>query len=392
MRSTDDSRRIAVIGPHFPFRGGIAHFTNRVCQQLESERHDVVRVSFSRLYPKFLFPGKTQYEPLGEGGEGGEGDRSRDLESKLQIDSINPLSWLSVARRLRQLDVDAIVFMYWMPFFAPAFSTIAARLKRSGVRILAVVHNALPHERHTGDRFLSTTFLNKMDAAVVLSAAVKKSVQELSPTLPVQVIPHPVYDHFGGLVTRANARAQLNRSSEQPLLLFFGLVRPYKGLSVLIDALSIAKAKIPDVHLIVAGEFYGDPLSIQEQISGHDMADAVTLINEYIPTERVPVLFGAADVVVQPYLTASQSGIVQAAFHFERAVIATDVGGMSEAVRNPEAGFIVPPGDADALADAIVRFFDPGVRERLERGARSIKEGSTWDGYSTFILHEIEAS
>jgi len=375
--------RIAVVGPHAPYRGGIAHFTNRLCAELESEGQSVVRVSFSRLYPGILFPGKTQFEP-------GTPDNWRDdtgqSERTVYIDSVNPITWLKAGRKLKATGVKVVVFMVWMPFFAPVYAIIAGILQKAGVRILAIVHNALPHERHIGDKFLTSMFLKRCDSLVALSTAVCEEIKNVVPGADPKHIPHPVYDHFGDLISREEARQNLGWSADAPILLFFGLVRHYKGLHVLLDALPEARKGVPGLQLVVAGEFYESSRQYADHIRRLGIDSMITLFDEYIPSERVPELFGACDVVVQPYISATQSGIVQMAFHFERPVIVTDVGGLSEAVGARGAGLVVPPSDPQALVDAIYHFFEPGVREQLEQSVCSIKATSSWNGYTRFIL------
>lgn len=387
MRTVDSARRIAVVGPHAPYRGGIAHFTNRLCQELESGGHDVLRVSFSRLYPAFLYPGRNQFEP------GTQENRRREPDEpavSIQIDSINPISWWVAAHAMKEEHVDAVLFMYWMPFFSPAYTVIATVLRRAGIRVLTIVHNAIPHERHAGDRFLSAVFLKRCDSIAVMSDAVGKDVESLVPGTGYETIPHPVYDHFGELLPKDDARRLLDLPVDEPVLLFFGFVRHYKGLAVLIDAIARARSSMEGLTLIVAGEFYDNRTQYTDQIRNLELEGNVTLYDEYIASERVSTFFSAADVIVQPYISATQSGIVQTSFYFERPVIVTNVGGLAEAVETPGAGLVVPPGDSIALADAICRFFVPDVRKRLENGARFAKEASSWDGFATFVLKEIE--
>jgi len=342
-----------------------------------------------------FFPGKTQFEPgtpdnwkvAVKRPDTGQQDTTPP-ESVIYIDSVNPFSWIRAGRSMKAQGVKVAVFMVWMPFFAPAYTVIAGILRKAGIRVLAIVHNALPHDRHMGDRLLTTLFLKRCNSIAALSRAVCEDIEGLVPGSDPVLIPHPVYDHFGDLISREEARQRLGWSLDAPTLLFFGLVRRYKGLGILLDALAEARKRIPELRLVVAGEFYESSGQYVEQIRRLGLGSAVTLIDEYIPSERVPPLFGACDVVVQPYLSATQSGIVQMAFHFERPVIVTDVGGLSEAVAERGAGLVVPPSDPYALSEAIHHFFEPGVREKLERAVFSIKRESSWKGYSEFILTE----
>ena len=379
--SADERReRVALIGPHPPYRGGIAHFTERLGAHLTEAGLSVFPVSFSRLYPDLLFPGQSQYE---------EGSVAREGPECL-IDSINPLSWRKTARTIVSDGADAAIFMYWMPFFAPAMRSIAGYLRAKGVGTIAVVHNAVPHERHPGDKKLSRAFLRKCDVAIVLSKNVGNDVKELVPEARICFAPHPVYDQFGARIDGATARRMIGLREDHKVLLFFGMIRRYKGLHVLIDAFPRVMNLFPEARLVVAGEFYDDVESYRAQIESLGISDYVILTEEYVPSDRVAVYFSAADVVVQPYLRATQSGVVQAAFNFEKPVIVTDVGGLAEIVGDTSAGIVVPPGDDEALTAAILQFFSEDMRPTLEEGVRRARSLSTWTKYVDIIRGELK--
>jgi len=363
----DPPSRIAVVGPMHPYRGGIAHFTEMTVTGLAERGHDVRPVSFSRQYPELLFPGETQYEP--------DADAPPAVrEAPRLLDSVNPLSWVRTGLHLRDAAPDAVVFQYWMPFFAPACGTVARILRWAGIPSLAVVHNALPHERHVGDATLSRFFLRACAGHVVLSDTVAEDTRRLAgPTARLEQIAHPVYERFGDPVPTAEARAALDLPPDAPVLLFFGFVRQYKGLHVLLGAMPEIADALPDVHLVVAGEPYDDAARYRALIDRHDLQDRVTWHDEYVPSEAVPRYFGAADLVVQPYVSATQSGVAQIATHFEVPMIVTDVGGLAEDVPDEEAGFVVPPENPPALAEAVVRFFRDDWTGRLGDGMREQK-------------------
>ena len=368
-----EPKRLVIVGPFPPYRGGIAHFTQALLAGLRARGHDVRAVSFSRQYPAFLFPGKTQFEP-------GQTSASRTSGGAPRlISTLNPLSWLRAARHITRQKPDVALFQYWMPFFAPALGAIAWGLRRRGVRVVGLVHNALPHERRPGDRLLSRFFLRACDGLVVLSEAVEDDVRRLGVTAPVERTEHPVYAHFGGALPKEDARRLLDVPAEAPVLLFFGFVRRYKGLHVLLDAMPEVVGRLPDVRLVVAGEFYEDPAPYHAQVRRHGLTEHVRFRPDYIPQDEVARYFSAADVVVQPYLSATQSGIAAIAFHFGRPLVVTDVGGLAEVVPHEEAGLVVPPDDASALAAAIVRFFEGGLSEKLVEGVEQARQNHSWD-------------
>ncbi|MFB6229517.1 MAG: glycosyltransferase [Salinibacter sp.] len=359
--------RIAVVGPMHPYRGGIAHFTEMTVQGLDERGHEMRPVSFARQYPEFLFPGKTQFEPDDEAPAIVRG-------APRLLDPLNPLSWLRTAWQLREQRPEAVIFQYWMPFFAPAYGTVARILRWAGIPSLAVVHNALPHERHLGDAWLSRFFLAACEGHVVMSDAVANNLQSLRrPDAAFRRIEHPVYERFGEPVPRAKARAALDLPEDAPVMLFFGFVREYKGLHVLLKALPDVLEALPDPHLVVAGEPYDDPARYRRLIREHGLDAHVHWYDDYVPSGEVPTYFCAADLVVQPYVSATQSGVAQIATHFERPMVVTDVGGLAETIPHEEAGFVVPAEDPEALASAIIRFFQEGWAGRLAEGVRERK-------------------
>jgi glycosyltransferase involved in cell wall biosynthesis len=356
---------MAVVGPMHPYRGGIAHFTEMTITGLAERGHDVRPVTFSRQYPEWLFPGKTQYEP--------DSDAPPLVRSAPRLlDTVNPLSWIRTAQALRAAAPDAVVFQYWMPFFAPAYGVVARLLRWADIPSLAVVHNALPHERHWGDAVLSRFFLRACEGHVVMSDAVADDLQALRrPDAAVRRIEHPVYERFGDPVPRGKARAALGLPLDAPVLLFFGFVREYKGLHVLLEALPRVLEGRPDAHLVVAGEPYDDPARYRRLIARHDLTDRVHWYDQYVPSGAVPTVFSAADLVVQPYVSATQSGVAKIATHFEVPMIVTDVGGLAEAIPHEEVGFVVPPERPRALAEAILRYFEEDWHDRLVDGLRA---------------------
>ncbi|MEM6785843.1 MAG: glycosyltransferase, partial [Bacteroidota bacterium] len=310
----DRSLRVALVGPAPPYRGGIAHFLVSTARRLRARGHAVEVVTFTRQYPALLFPGKTQYA------EGAS--RDDEPQATRLLDSVGPRSWWRTARHLRAWQPDVVVFMQWMPFFAPAFGTIARQVRRGGARVLAVVHNALPHEPRVGDHALMRYLLKATDGLVVLSDSVRVDLARLGVVeaqTPVRQVRHPVYDHFGDPLPQAEARRRLGLPDGAPVLLFFGFVRAYKGLDVLLEAMPRVLEHVPEARLVVAGEFYEAEAAYRERAA--PSGDAVRFDADYIPDAEVAAYFSAADLVVQPYRSATQSGVAQIAFHFARPVV-----------------------------------------------------------------------
>lgn len=370
-RPSVSPRRIAMLGPLWPYRGGIAHFGASLVRALLARGHTVRPYTFRRQYPDRLFPGTTQFD---------DGPPPDGLPPAPRVlDSVSPPSWRRTARRVVADGADVLVLHYWMAFFAPALGTVARWAQRRGVRVVTVVHNAVAHEPKPGERALARWALAASDALVTMSRSVTDDLAALGVTVPVHQTLHPVYDVFGAPVDRAAARAALGLDADAPTLLFFGFVRRYKGLHVLLDAMPHILARMPRARLVVAGEFYADEAALRAQAA--PLGAAVRFDADYIADARVAPYFGAADVVVQPYVSATQSGVAQIAFHFGRPVITTDVGGLAETVPDGDAGLVVPPDDPRALADAVVRFFEEGLAPRLAAGVGRQRAEGTWERF-----------
>lgn len=362
-------KRIVLVGPMHPYRGGIAHFLETMYWGLQERGHAVSVVTFTRQYPKILFPGKTQFV---------RGKPDRLIPADRIVDSINPVTWYKAARHISKLKPDVVIFKYWMPFFAPAFGTIARRTARAGARVILVVDNAIPHERHPGDAQLGRFMLRAAHGCIVMSEAVSRDVEALNKHVPRRLVAHPLYDMFGEAMQAGDARKSLGLPPGDPVLLFFGFVRKYKGLHVLLDAMPSIVASLPNARLVVAGEWYDNEDSYRNQVIRNSLQDNVRFDAAYIPNEDVPRYFSAADVVVQPYVSATQSGVAQVAFNFDKPMIITDVGGLAEVVRHEEDGLVVPPDDPQALADAVVRFFGENMGDRFKEGVRMRKQEFGW--------------
>lgn len=350
--------RVCLIGPSYPYRGGISHFTQMLAREFGT-RHDVSVVTFSRLYPSFLFPGRTQFD---------ESESPLAIESARLIDSINPFSWRRAADAVVALRPDVVVFQWWHPFFAPAFHALCGRIRRrSTARVVYLCHNVLPHESSPVDRALTRWGMARADAFVVQSREDGKTLAALRPGAPIEFNPMPVFDLFSAHAPdRDTARRRLELGGR--VVLFFGLIRPYKGLRTLLEAFARARADL-DATLLVVGEFYEPRGPYDALVQSLGIGPDVRIVDHYVPNEEVGAYFQAADLVVLPYVTATQSAIVQTAFSFRTPVIVTAVGGLPDVVDDGVTGFVVPPGDPDALAAAMRRFFaegaGPGMREAI---------------------------
>ena len=371
------SRRYTLVGPFWPYRGGIAHFGAALARGLMGRGHRVRAVTFSRQYPERLFPGETQLDP---------GPAPPDLPvAPRLVDTLNPLSWRRTIRHVAEQGTDVLVVPYWMPFVAPSLGSVARGARKRGARVVGVVHNAIPHERRPGDLALGRYVLGACDGLLVMSDQVRRDVERLGVQAPVAQVAHPVYDLFGPETPQAEARAALGLPEGAPVFLFFGFIRRYKGLHVLLDAMARVRREVPEARLVVAGEFYADEEALRAQAAA--LGEMVRLDAHYIPDAEVGRYVCAADAVVQPYVSATQSGVAQIAFHFGRPVITTDVGGLAEIVPDGEAGLVVPPEDPAALAAALVRFVRDGLGEALAAGVRRERERYSWPP----LLDAVEA-
>lgn len=356
--------RPSLLGPLPPFRGGIAQFHEAVAGAYEARGASVDRVTFARQYPAWLFPGKSQIEP------GATGTAPRLL------DPLSPLAWRRTVRHVEAFGADVAVVPYWLSFFAPMWRAVTGGLRRRGIPSVAIVHNALPHERRPGDAAAARLALGACRGLLVLSESVRDDVRRLGIGLPMELVAHPTYDQFGEAPPAAEARAALGLR-DAPTLLFFGFVRPYKGLGVLLDAFPEIQRRVPGVQLVVAGEVYEGEAELRARAA--PFGDAVRFDADYIAADRVPLYFGAADLVVQPYVSATQSGVARLAFGLGTPVLTTRVGGLAEAVPDGVAGRVVPPSDAPALAAAAAEvLLDPELRARLAAGARRLAAADGW--------------
>lgn len=368
---------ITIIGSAHPLRGGgIATFNERMAEVLQEQGHKVVIYSFSLQYPSFLFPGKSQFtdEPAPNG-----------LEIRSVINSVNPLNWLCVGNRIKNEKPDLIIVRYWLPFMGPCFGTILRRVRKNKhTKIVAITDNVIPHEHRPGDMAFTKYFLKSADAFLAMSKDVLKDLKQFTDK-PSVFSPHPVYDNYGNAIGREEACKKLGLNPNDKYILFFGFIRKYKGLDLLLDAMKDERIKQAGIKLIVAGEFYGDGDTYLQQIQQNSIGDSVKLFTSFIPNDEIKYYFSATDLVVQPYRTATQSGITQVAYHFEKPMVVTNVGGLAEVVPDGKVGFVTAP-DPTEIATAIIRFFQPDSLPNLQQNIAAEKQKYSWDTLLTNLL------
>jgi len=361
--------KIVSIGPAFPLRGGIANFNLALSREFKQSGHTIEIISFSYQYPRFLFPGKTQYE---------EGPVPVDIKISFLISSVNPFSWFRTVRYIRNFNPGILVIHYWMPFMAISLGKIIRMAKKRGqIRVIAVTHNIIPHEKHAGWKFLTRYFLKSCDGFITMSSTVSDALNAFRLKAPSACIPHPVYNIFGERVSRKSAAEFLGLQPTMNFLLFFGLIRKYKGLEILLKAMPYIAQQIKDIKLIIAGEFYTGKENYFNLINELRILEHIHIVNRFIPSEEVKFFFSIADLVVQPYLSATQSGITQIAYHFEVPMVVTDVGGLAELVPNGKAGYVVPV-DYKQVARAVIDFFEFNRSGQFRDGIKEEKKKYTW--------------
>ncbi|MFH1755346.1 MAG: glycosyltransferase [Candidatus Latescibacterota bacterium] len=359
--------KVCLVGPAHPYRGGIAHFTSLLAKEFSRE-HDVSVINFKRLYPSFLFPGKTQFD---------DSAAPLQVEAERRIDSLNPWTYFTSARAIARRKPDMVVFQWWQPFFAFAYASMSFLLRRmTKAKIVFLCHNVLPHEASVFDRILIRIGLSGADAFLVQSREDEKNLRRLKGDVTAAINPHPIYDVFKrGIITREDARDRLHLNGR--VLLFFGYIRAYKGLTILLEAFAKSLEQIESTLLIV-GEFYEDPDQYTSLMDRLSIRDRIILVDRYVPNEDVEMYFAACDLVVLPYLSATQSGIVQISYGFGKPVIVTRVGGLPDVVDHGATGYVVPPGDPAAFADAIIDFFREDNTAVFEKNIEAAKGKFSW--------------
>ena len=362
--------KIAIIGPAYPYRGGIAAYDDRMALEFKKNGHDVTIYTFTMQYPGFLFPGKTQFLT---------GGKAPDVKIVRCINSINPFNWLKVGNRIKKEKPDLLISRFWLPFMGPSFGTIMRRVKKNGhTKILAFVDNMVPHESRIGDKTLTKYFIKPVDGYVAMADSVLKDIESFDQEKPKIITPHPMFDHYGDSISRDEALDILNLDKANRYILFFGFIRKYKGLDLLLKAFANQEFRDTNIKLIVAGEYYQDKQVYEELIKELSLEDDIIQVEKFIRDDEVRNYFCASDLVVQPYKTATQSGVTQIAYHFDKPMVVTNVGGLPELCPHEKVGYVTKT-DPDDISKAILRFFNETDLEEMHRNIQEEKKKYSWD-------------
>lgn len=372
--------KICIIGPAWPYRGGIAAFSERLANQFQSERHEVKLYTFTLQYPSFLFPGTTQYS---------EALKPQNLTIERRLSSVNPYTWFTLGRKVKTECYDLVILAYWMPFMSPCMGTVARIVRSNGhTRVVALCHNLVPHEKRIGDMLLTRWLLNSVHGVAALSQTVCSDAQRFVPNISTVASPHPIYDNFGASVSKGEACQHLGLDPEFNYILFFGLIRNYKGLDWLLQAIAMLGDKLVNTKLIIAGEFYGDGEKYHAMAQQLGITERLIWHTRFVPDSEVRYYFSAADLIVQPYKTATQSGVTQIAYQFGKPMIVTRVGGLPEIVPHGKVGLVVEP-NAEAVSHGIEEFYTLHNPSDFVDGLAEEKQKYSWGKMSEALLSFI---
>ena len=374
-----EKRSVIIIGTAYPFRGGgMSTYNERLARAFRQRGDQVMIYTFSLQYPGFLFPGKTQYssEPA-----------PKDLNIKVAVNSINPFNWIKVGREIKKLNADIVVIRYWMPFMAPCLGTIARIIRRNKhSKVVAITDNIIPHEKMPGGSLLSSYFVKSCDGFIAMSRAVLADLDKFDKIRPRLFSPHPLYDNFGASVPKSLSKKQLGLEEEIKYILFFGFIREYKGLDLLIKAFADERFRKLSVKLLIAGEFYVDAKPYLDLIDKLGLKEDIVLRTEFIENNEIVYYFCSSDIVAQPYKDATQSGVTQIAYHFDKPMLTTNVGGLSEMVPDGKVGYVVAP-DVDEITEALLRFFNESKEDEFSANAAIEKKRFSWE----ILLERIDS-
>jgi glycosyltransferase involved in cell wall biosynthesis len=367
-------KKAIIIGPAWPLRGGLASFDERLAREFTQQGYDTAIYTFSLQYPDFLFPGTTQYstEPA-----------PADIRIKKCINSINPLNWIRVGNELKRLKPDLVIVRYWLPLMGPCLGTILRRIKRNKfTKIICIADNIIPHEKRFGDTSFTQYFVKPIDAFITMSEKVRNDLFAFT-AKPAQQVVHPLYDNFGEGIDKTEARRKLSLPENGKIILFFGFIRKYKGLDILLEAMNDERIRKSGIQLLVAGEFYEKRETYDELISELDISSQLILRTDFIADSEVCYYLSAADFLIQPYRNATQSGVTPLAYHFEKPMLVTNVGGLPDPVPDGKVGIITEPAPV-SIATGILRLYELGESYFLPH-LRKEKKKYSWDKLVTAI-------
>lgn len=366
-----EKRNVIIIGTAFPFRGGgMSTYNERLARAYQNRGDQVTIYTFSLQYPGFLFPGKTQYST---------DSPPVDLNIKVAVNSVNPFNWIKVGLEIKKRNADVVIIRYWMPFMAPCLGTIARIIRQNKhTRVIAITDNIIPHERMPGGKLLSRYFVKSCDGFIAMSNAVLNDLEKFDRIKPRLYSPHPLYDNFGAAVSKSDAKKKLGLEEGKKYILFFGFIRDYKGLDLLINAFADKRFRELPVKLLIAGEFYIDGKPYFDLIDSFQLREYIELRTEFIENHDIVNYFCASDIVAQPYKDATQSGVTQIAYHFDKPMLTTNVGGLSEMVPDGKVGYVVAP-EVNEISEALLRFFNENKEKEFAANAAIEKRRFSWE-------------
>ena len=364
------SKSIIIVGPAYPLRGGLATYNQLLATKLQEQGHSVRIVTFSLQYPNILFPGKTQYST---------DPKPENIEIEVSLNSVNPLNWLSLGKKLLKEKPDLVIFRYWMPFMGPSLGTLGRIIRNNKhTKVVTIADNIIPHEKRFFDTPFTKYFVNSCDGFVTMSESVLEDLKQFDSTKPVAYNPHPMYESFGPQLDKADARKKLGLAENGKYLLFFGFIRKYKGLDILLRAFADERIQEAGIKLIIAGAYYDKPEEYQAIIEEHGLEKALVQANDFIPDSEVSTYFSAADMVVQTYKTATQSGVTQIAYYYHNPMLVTDVGGLAELVPHNKVGYVTST-DIKEIADAILDFYENKREAEFVENIKTERLRFTWE-------------
>jgi D-inositol-3-phosphate glycosyltransferase len=361
--------KVVILGSAHPLRGGLAAYNERLAKEFLQEKDEVTIETFSLQYPEFLFPGTTQYSSL---------PKPENLTIHVSVNSINPFNWIKVGLKIRKQKPDVLVVKFWLPFMAPCLGTICRIVKgNKHTKIISILDNIIPHEKRIGDTFFTQYFVNSVDGFIAMSDSVYNDLSVFDKTKPRLLNPHPLFDNYGEAISKQDAIQQLKLDTAKKYILFFGLIRDYKGLDILLKAMATDALRNSDIQLIVAGEYYSNKEEYEKLIQDLNLKEKVELHTRFVPDNEVVNYFCAADMVVQPYKHATQSGVTQICYHFNKPMLVTNVGGLPEIVPNNKVGFVVEPNEQE-VANAILKFFNENKEPEFVQNILIEKQKYSW--------------